>query len=99
MAKTRTRKRRRDPYPRIHHVSAPRRLDPEIVEEFVGAPNGNVLILRVKRGTYGFLPELLTIDKRRSLPVSFGGGEPRNMREAIRMAKAWLDRFRMGGAN
>lgn len=99
MAKKRTQRKRSDAYPRIHHVSAPQRPDPETVEEFIGAPNGTVLILRIKRAAHGFLPQLLTIDKQRSLPVSFGGGDPKNMREAFRMAKAWLDSVGMRGAN
>lgn len=100
-AKTRTSRatrKRREVYPQVHHVSAPQQPDPDTVEEFITAPNGNVLFLRVQRRRYGFLAELMTTTGR-SLPVSFGGAEPRTSREAVRMAKAWLDRVGMRGAN
>ena len=97
MAKTRKAKSRRTG--ELLYSSAPRRPEERVVEEYIGAPNGNVLILRIKQAAYGFLPELLTIDKKRSLPVSFGGREPRTMQEAISSAKAWLDSVGMKGAN
>jgi hypothetical protein len=98
MAKTRTRKATSRRSGALLYSSAPRRPETKVVEEYVGAPNGSVLILRIKQAAYGFSPELLTIDRKRSLPVSFRG-EPRSMQEALRMAKVWLDTVGMRGAN
>lgn len=99
MAKKRTQRKQRDAYPRIHHVSAPQHPGARVVEELIGAPNGKVLILRIEKARFGYIPQLLTIDKRGSLPVSFGSEDPKSMQEAFRMAKAWLDSVGMRGAN
>ncbi len=102
-----TRSTRRGSYPNpwpgpsnVRHVSAPSRPAPEVAEEFVGMPNGSVWTLRVTYfpHTGRFRGDLIAIDGKRSLPVSFAG-DPHSTREAFSMAKAWLDRVGVRGAN